>query len=486
MVLAAEARQKQKWEKEMPRFFGWFVAVCGLLLATQAVSTSASWAKSCVDTVTDAARCGTETVANGATCGWDNVTDGAKCGTETITDGAKCGTETVTDAGKCGTETVTDAAKCGTKNVTDGTKCGTETVTDGAKCGWDTFSDIGKCGSQCLSSGFKKCSCKFARKCKVAKSCDVANSCQVAKSCKAAKSCQVAKSCKAAKSCQVAKSCNVVSAGCALFPQDWKAQVLANISATPAVRDLLTKQAALAQEQAPKMNALTSTVGKTLLMGLRNVAAQHKQKREAWQSKFETLAKDSAKLEVVQKVILKVSKGQIDNELKGYVKQLDGWLVGDGKTRFAQASTFDSAVKYAGDALGVRSAHAASYGDELTFSVVVNINGGTVIGGGFAIGVAWDRQGVVKGVIMAGLLVGFIIDAGLDLTYRIHPTNMSGVSGPGMGIGASAAYGVGANACVEWTAPYVNPVPTWGYGVSVGTPGGQVSWSYGPTVTFPG
>lgn len=384
---------------------------------------------------------------------------------ETVRDAAICGADTVTDAARCGKETVTDAARCGTQTVTDAALCGTQTVTDAAVCGWAKITDAARCSLRCVQSPGPHC-------------CELAATCTVPKRCEAPKRCEVARR------CEVPRSCQRIKPECRLLPDDWKLDVLRNVEAN-FKGEIATLKARMAENVPKAARFATSADGVRLLAKVPALSASLAGERDVARRRFDALMKDPAKLEVVRRLLLALSRRQIDDAVRRDARTLDEWLVGDQRTRWAQVSR-PSPLRRLADAL-LPSAHAAAhdYRDGVSFSVVVNLNGGGGIAGAYlGLGVVWDRTGRVGGILVAGALIGGIVDFGGDLTYRVHPSDLGGITGAGMGLTGSGTYYAGANAVLEWSAPYTQAVPTWGYGVSAGV-GVQVTWSPGATVVFP-
>ncbi|MDP1917557.1 MAG: hypothetical protein Q8L14_15050 [Myxococcales bacterium] len=399
----------------------------------------------------------------------------------------------VSDALKCGgtelatcTKEVTDEAECGLKKIKSASKCGTETVTDGAACGWDNFTSVAKCGAECVGSLGTKCSCRKP------------------KSCKQPKSCKVAKTCDIEFECERPKTCFSRVPNCEAFPGAWKAELTAAFTANHGAEALKRFE-----KLKPPEVALVSTKLQELPATMAPYRVYVTKKLDKWGDAL----KDPKTYALMQRIVLKAAKKDLDKDLKKDLAELTallrvkGWDPAEDKRpillpsfpgfprvrMMVDADDEDAEADLKGNEVAPVAKAAAPKKKktkksepkmyEHTYAVTVNISIAPGAGGAASIGVTWDDEGNVKGLVSVGFSAGIQGRAEFDLTFSVAPGTLDDVPGMAIGVSGGAAYFAGAVAFVEWAIPGQYAIPTWGYGPTAGV-GAGIAYTQGDSFTF--
>lgn len=399
----------------------------------------------------------------------------------------------VSDAVKCGgtelatcTKEVTDEDSCGLKKIKSASKCGTETVTDGAACGWDNFTSVAKCGAECVGSLGAKCSCKKP------------------KSCKQPKSCKVAKTCDIEFECEKPKTCFSRVPNCEPFPGAWKAELTAAFTANHGAEALKRFE-----KLKPPEVALVSTKLQELPATMAPYRVYVSRKLDKWGDAL----KDPKTYALLQRIVMKAAKKELDKDLKKDLADLTsllkvkGWDPAEGKRpiqlpsipgfprvrMMVDADDEDAEADLARTEVAPVAKAAAKNKKkekksepkmyEHTYAVTVNVSIGPGGSGAASIGITWDDEGNYKGLVSVGYGVGLQGRIELDLTYSIAPGTLADVPGMAIGVSGGAAYFAGGVAFVEWAVPGQFAIPTWGYGPTGGF-GAGIAYTSGDSYTF--
>ncbi len=250
-----------------------------------------------------------------------------------------------------------------------------------------------------------------------------------------------------------------------MIPMDWKLKVASWVASS------YPSQVALAKRKALELPKKVLDVRKNkarLISYAKTYGKRFSSLARTRISKWMEFAKTETGSKLIQNIITRVARRQMDSTLRSLVARLAQQIGVPGPRTSGSRFGVDRTQTGSADQKDDHQKHGALYHKGSAFSLVLNLNGGFVVGGDMSIGVTWDCEGQIAGVFMTGGLLGAIVDAGIDLTLRFHPGSIKEVEGFGGGLGGSLSYYAGGSATVEWIIPFIEPIPIWGYGLTAG------------------